>query len=321
MTTAPARTGQVHVPVQSSARLSSGRPSEPQPPSYQLVFARTAEDVAAAQRLRHRVFADELGAVLDSSLPGLDVDPFDEFCDHLLVREQPTGEVVGTYRLLRPEQARRAGRLYSDTEFDLARLGGLREGMVEVGRSCIAAAHRGNGAVINLMWGGIARYMTATGNAWLAGCCSIPLADGGATAAAVWDTVSAKYLAPQQYRVTPLRPWSAQGVARADRTPVPALLRGYLRLGAWVCGEPAYDPDFDVADLYVLLSLERTDPRYLRHFLAAAADLPLSAITGGPAGAVASDAPAADSPVDDGTGRGAGKETGNGVARGTATAA
>ncbi|RKE22910.1 GNAT family N-acetyltransferase [Streptomyces sp. TLI_171] len=274
MTTAPAR------PAQSSSARGRATAAADQQPSYQLAFARTAEDVRAAQRLRHQVFADEMGAVLNSPLPGLDADPFDEFCDHLLVREQPSGEVVGTYRLLRPEQARRAGRLYSDTEFDLARLGGLRDGMVEVGRSCIAEPHRGNGAVINLMWGGIARYMTATGNAWLAGCCSVPLADGGATAAGVWDAVSAKHLAPQEYRVAPLRPWSAEGVARQGRTPVPALLRGYLRLGAWVCGEPAYDPDFNVADLYVLLSLERTDPRYLRHFLAAAADLPISAIIG-----------------------------------------
>ncbi|MFF0296652.1 GNAT family N-acetyltransferase [Kitasatospora sp. NPDC004614] len=252
-----------------------------QQPSYQLVFARTEEDVRAAQRLRYQVFAQEMGAVLESPLPGLDADPFDEFCDHLLVREQSSGEVVGTYRLLRPEQARRAGRLYSDTEFDLGRLGGLRDGLVEVGRSCIAEAHRGNGAVINLMWGGIARYMTATGNAWLAGCCSVPLSDGGTAAAGVWDAVSAKYLAPQEYRVTPLRPWSADGVARQGRTPIPALLRGYLRLGAWVCGEPAFDPDFNVADLYVLLSLERTDPRYLRHFLSAATDLPISTITSG----------------------------------------
>ncbi|BAJ32615.1 MULTISPECIES: GNAT family N-acyltransferase [Kitasatospora] len=314
MTTAPARTGKF--PAQAASRLSSSRPSEPQQPTYQLAFARTAEEVREAQRLRYQVFAQEMGAVLDTPLPGLDADPFDEFCDHLLVREQPTGEVVGTYRLLRPEQARRAGRLYSDTEFDLARLGGLRDGMVEVGRSCIAEAHRGNGAVINLMWGGIARYMTATGNAWLAGCCSVPLADGGTTAAGVWDAVSAKHLAPQQYRVAPLRPWSAEGIARQGRTPVPALLRGYLRLGAWVCGEPAYDPDFNVADLYVLLSLERTDPRYLRHFLAAAADLPVSAVTGGTgAGQDADPASGGGTPL--GTSRG----TSPGASRGTATAA
>ncbi|MEV4557832.1 GNAT family N-acyltransferase [Kitasatospora sp. NPDC049285] len=273
MTTAPARR---KLPAQPSAAHDRAD----RQPGYRVSFAQSEQDVRDAQRLRYQVFANEMGAVLDSPLAGLDADPFDEFCDHLLVREQDGGEVVGTYRLLRPEQARRAGRLYSDTEFDLTRLAGLRDGLVEVGRSCIAEAHRGNGAVINLMWGGIARYMTATGNAWLAGCCSVPLADGGATAAAVWDAVSAKHLAPQEYRVAPLNRWAAEDVARQGRTPLPALLRGYLRLGAWVCGEPAYDPDFNVADMYVLLSLERTDPRYLRHFLAAAAEVPLASIIG-----------------------------------------
>ncbi|WP_051970900.1 GNAT family N-acetyltransferase [Kitasatospora azatica] len=240
------------------------------PSRYAISFAQSGEDVRAAQRLRHQVFAEEMGAVLDSPLPGLDVDAFDDYCDHLLVRELATGQVVGTYRLLRPSQAARAGRLYSDTEFDLSRLAGLRGDLVEVGRSCIHPDHRGNGAVINLMWGGIARYLAESGHDWIAGCCSVPLDDGGALAAGVWDNVATKYLAPEEYRVTPHRPWDPTGRPRAARAAVPPLLRGYLRLGAWVCGTPAHDPEFGVADLFVLLSLRRTDPRYLRHFLGAA---------------------------------------------------
>ncbi|WP_406209091.1 GNAT family N-acetyltransferase [Kitasatospora sp. NBC_01560] len=254
------------VPATVPAPTAPGTPGTA-PAAYTVSLAQDEDDVRAAQRLRHQVFAAELGAVLRSPVPGLDVDPFDAYCDHLLVREGESGTVVGTYRLLRPEAARRAGRLYSDNEFDLRNLGPLRDGLVELGRSCIHPDHRGNGAVINLMWGGIARYLADTGNTWVGGCCSIPLDDGGATAARVWDTVSAKHLAPEQYRVTPHRPWDATGVTRADRAALPPLLRGYLRLGAWVCGAPAHDPDFGTADLYVLLSLERTDPRYLRHFL------------------------------------------------------
>lgn len=250
------------------SRPTAARPATP--PRYALAFAQDAEDVRAAQRLRHRVFAEEMGAVLDSPVPGLDVDPFDEHCDHLLVRDLAAGTVVGTYRLLRPAQAARAGRLYSDTEFDLSQLAGLRGDLVEVGRSCIAAEHRGNGAVINLMWGGIARYLVESGHTWIAGCCSVPLDQDGATAAGVWDAVVPKHLAPEQYRVAPHRPWDPAGRPRPARAAVPPLLRGYLRLGAWVCGLPAHDPQFGVADLFVLLSLERTDPRYLRHFLGAA---------------------------------------------------
>ncbi|MFD7901512.1 GNAT family N-acetyltransferase [Kitasatospora sp. NPDC059722] len=274
MTTVPTYAPTAVAPTHDAPAVPAQRQDPTPAPTYTVSLARDEDDVRAAQRLRHQVFAGELGAVLHSPVAGLDVDPFDEYCDHLLVREGQDGTVVGTYRLLRPEAARRAGRLYSDGEFDLSALAPVRPGLVEVGRSCISAEHRGNGAVINLMWGGIARYMVETGNTWLGGCCSVPLDDRGATAARVWDAVSAKHLAPEEYRVTPHRRWDAAGVPRAERGALPALLRGYLRLGAWVCGEPAHDPDFDCADLYVLLSLERTDPRYLRHFLAGVPGLP-----------------------------------------------
>ncbi|MFD9438966.1 GNAT family N-acetyltransferase [Streptomyces sp. NPDC060006] len=236
------------------------------PARYTVTLARDESDVRAAQRLRHDVFAGEMGALLTTSRPGLDTDAFDAYCDHLLVRDTTTGQVVGTYRLLPPERAAVAGRLYSESEFDLGPLAGIRSGLVEVGRSCVHPDHR-DGAVIALIWAGIARYMTDGGHEWLAGCCSVPLADGGALAAGTWDRVRGRYLAPDEYRVRPLRPWNAEGVTRPARTELPPLLRGYLRLGAWVCAEPAHDPDFGVADLYVLLSMRRVDPRYLRHFL------------------------------------------------------
>ncbi|MEU7025710.1 GNAT family N-acyltransferase [Streptomyces sp. NPDC046275] len=247
--------------------------SEPQP-RYVVGLARDQEDVRAAQRLRHLVFAGEMGARLDGPEPGLDSDAFDAYCDHLLVRREDTGEVVGTYRVLPPERAAVAGRLYSESEFDLTRLAPVRHDLVEVGRSCVHPAHR-NGAVIALVWAGLARYMTRTGHNWLAGCCSVPLADGGALAAATWDTVRTKHLAPEEYWVTPHRLWTPDGsvppaAAPGSRADLPPLLRGYLRLGAWVCGAPAHDPDFGVADLYVLLSLRNTNPRYLRHFLSLA---------------------------------------------------
>ncbi|WP_210569644.1 GNAT family N-acetyltransferase [Streptomyces sp. NBC_00457] len=244
------------------------RPPQPSAPTrYTVTVARTEDDVRAAQRLRHDVFAGEMGALLSTPQPGHDIDAFDAYCDHLLVRDTITDQVVGTYRLLPPDRAAVAGRLYSEGEFDLSALDPIRPGLVEVGRSCVHPDHR-DGAVIGLIWAGIARYMVEGGHEWLAGCCSIPLADGGALAAGTWDRVQDKYLAPEEYRVRPLLPWSAEGVARpATRTELPPLLRGYLRLGAWVCAEPAHDPDFGVADLYVLLSMRRVNPRYLKHFL------------------------------------------------------
>ncbi|GAA0802512.1 hypothetical protein Sya03_04460 [Spirilliplanes yamanashiensis] len=234
---------------------------------YSLLIADDASLVAAAQRLRHDVFAGELGATLPPGPDGRDVDPFDEFCDHLIVRDDASGAVVGTYRMLTPQRAERAGRRYADAEFDLGGLRPLRDQLVEIGRSCVHPDHR-SGAVVNLMWAGIARYLHLNNLRWLGGCASIPLDDGGAGAAAVWEKVREKHLAPPALRVTPRRPFTYDGPPAA-RAEIPPLLRGYLRLGSWVAGPPAHDPDFRCADLYVLLSMDRMDPRYRRHFLGA----------------------------------------------------
>ncbi|MER6691075.1 GNAT family N-acetyltransferase [Streptomyces minutiscleroticus] len=253
-------------PQPSGARRTVPARATPPGPRYTLSLARDEADVRAAQRLRHDVFAGEMGALLATPEPGHDIDSFDAYCDHLLVRDTTTDQVVGTYRLLPPERAAVAGRLYAEDEFDLAPIDALRPGLVEVGRSCVHPDHR-DGAVVGLIWAGIARYMTDRGHEWLAGCCSIPLADGGALAAGAWDRVRRGHLAPEEYRVRPLLPWIPDGVARPERAELPALLRGYLRLGAYVCSPPAHDPDFGVADLFVLLSMRRVDARYLRHFL------------------------------------------------------
>jgi putative hemolysin len=236
---------------------------------YSLMIADDERLVAAAQKLRHDVFATELGARLRGVVDGRDVDEFDEYCDHLIVRDDATGAVVGTYRMLAPKAAERAGRRYGDGEFDLGRLSPLRDQLVETGRSCVHPDHR-SGAVVNLMWAGIARYLLLNNLRWLGGCASVALDDGGHTAAGVWARASAKHLSPPVLRVTPRTPWLAGTTLVGDpKIAVPPLLKGYLRLGSWVCGEPAYDPDFEVADFYVLLSMDRIDPRYRRHFLGA----------------------------------------------------
>ena len=217
-----------------------------------------AAEIRAAQRLRYRVFADEVGAHLHTPMRGLDIDAFDAWCDHLVVIDNTTGDVVGTYRMLPPG---RTPRLYADTEFDLSALSGLRGRLVEAGRSCVDPAHRG-GAVINLMWAGIARYLLLSGHRLLAGCASVPEAD----ADAVWAYVKDRHLAEPARRVAPLHPWRVADVP-ADVKAVPPLLRGYLRLGAVIGGPPAHDADFGVADFHILLDLDRTNPRYLKHFL------------------------------------------------------
>lgn len=232
---------------------------------YSVGFARGAAEVRAAQRLRWRVFAEELGARLHARVPGVDHDVFDPYCDHLVVRDDGDGEVVGTYRILAPEAARRIGCYYAESEFDLVRLRLLRERMVEVGRSCIHPAHR-SGAVIALLWAGLARYMLASGHVYLAGCASMSMADGGHAAASVFERLRVRHLAPVEYRVFPRRCLpldELDGRRPADATP---LIRGYLSAGAWICGEPACDPDFNTADFFMFLPLARLSPRHARHF-------------------------------------------------------
>src|SRR5919198_1496713 len=120
-----------------SQLLVSTPPTEQTGPTsrYSLLLTRNDADVEAAQRLRYRVFAGELGATLGDSANGRDVDRFDEHCDHLVVRADRTGEIVGTYRMLPPERAAAAGGYYSETEFDLSSFSGLRPSLVEAGRS------------------------------------------------------------------------------------------------------------------------------------------------------------------------------------------
>lgn len=253
----------------STRRVASSEPV--QPPRYSLLLSTDADEIRASQRLRHDVFATELGARLPGARDGLDVDHFDQFCDHLLVREDRTGTIVGSYRMLPPERARAAGGLYTGTEFEIDNLAPLRPELVETGRSCVHADHR-SGAVMGLMWSGILRYLTLTGNRWVVGCASVPMGTGpqaGVLVRGVREAVQGRHTSPVDYLVRPRRPVVVDGVPLSQldlppRTVLPPLLKGYLRLGAWVCGEPALDPDFGVADFVVLLDSQRIDPRYAR---------------------------------------------------------
>lgn len=234
-------------------------------------LARNEAERRAAQKLRWRVFAEELGARLATPEPGVDRDEFDAHCEHLLVRDGD--EVVGTYRILSPKGAREVGAWYSEGEFDLRRLEAIRGRMAELGRSCIDARYR-TGGVIALLWAAIARHVIARGYEYLCGCASMSALDGGAGAAEFFlGTSTAENMAPEQYRVHPLRPLPAalDADGGVEKTRVPPLLRGYLRCGAYVCGEPAWDPEFNTADFFMLLPVARLHERYARHFFGKAA--------------------------------------------------
>ena len=223
-------------------------------------------EILEAQKLRYRVFADEMGARLATRTPGVDRDIYDPFCEHLSVRDEAAGRIVGTYRILSPAAARKVGGYYSENEFDLTRLQHLRGRMVEIGRSCIDADYR-SGAVIALLWSGLARYMQENGYDHLIGCASVSMADGGHTAASLYNRLREKHLAPLEYHVFPRYPLPIASLRSDLETEAPPLIKGYLRAGAWICGEPAWDPDFNTADLPILLSINKVDERYARHFM------------------------------------------------------
>ena len=244
---------------------------------FEVVWARDDDDVRQAQRLRHLVFAEEMGARLSVPLgspPGHDIDMFDPYCEHLLVRaagdDGEPGPVIGTYRVLTPAAAKRVGGLYSDTEFDLTRLRPLRPRMVELGRSCVHPAWRSGGAILAL-WGALAEFMVRNELDTMIGCASISMRDGGHVAASLWEQLRKTHLAPIEWRVEPRLPLPVEELQHDLDVEAPALIKGYLRCGAKVLGAPAWDPDFNTADLPLMMRIGDLPARYRKHFIGAAA--------------------------------------------------
>ena len=259
-----------HMPITLAG--GTARPTQPAPGGITVSWARHQDEVRAAQRLRYEVFAGEMGARLNSPLPGHDIDLFDNYCEHLLVRDSATAQVIGTYRVLTPVQAKRVGSTYSDTEFDLTRLRGLRERMVELGRSCVHPDHR-HGGVILALWSALAEFMARNQLDTMIGCASIPMLHQGMVcgdaAASIWHQVQATHLAPIEHQVRPRLPLPLDRLDLNLAVEPPALIKGYLRLGAKVLGAPAWDPDFNSADLPMMMRLADMPPRYRKHFLGA----------------------------------------------------
>ena len=235
-------------------------------PKLSLSLASTMEEIREVQRLRYKVFVEAMGLEALKNHEGLERDEFDEFCDHLIVRDTRTLEVVGTYRVLTPKSLTQTRRFYSENEFDLGRLSNLRPRIIEAGRACIHPDYR-SGGVIMMLWAGLAACMQREKAEFLIGCASVSLADGGHTINALYRRLAKDNLSPPEYRVTPRLPFPLHDDPLPEGLQVPALIKGYLRSGAWVCGEPAWDPDFHSADLFMMLPLSRLDSRYARHYL------------------------------------------------------
>lgn len=244
------------------------------PSPYSFELATRPETVAECQRLRYRVFALEMGASLESAAEQVDADPYDAFCRHLVVRERAAGAVVACTRVLSDQDAAGTGGFYSQTEFDLGRLHALPGRKLEVGRTCVRADHRGGGAIARL-WLGLAEFMLGERYDYLFGCASVDMRDGGRQARLIHRSARARGQVNDALGIAPRVPLPAGGAPAAApidlgagvRRLLPPLLKAYLNLGAEICGAPAWDRRFNVADMFVLLSRANIAPRYARRFL------------------------------------------------------
>lgn len=235
--------------------------------TYAVRLAQAASDIRAAQALRFAVFNLELNEGLEESFDTqLDVDPFDEICDHLLVEEVETGSVVGTYRLQMGRTALANRGYYSAQEFDFSVFESMRDGIVELGRACVHQQHR-NLVVLGLLWKGIADYARDRGGRYLCGCSSITSQDP-AVGASAFAELSKNHLAPPEWLTKPLPEYHCPLEQLAAETPkIPKLLKAYLSLGAKICGPPALDRHFKTIDFLTLLDLDSLSPATRSRFM------------------------------------------------------
>ena len=246
----------------STATLWHG-PASPlvQTAVYEVSLATTLAEVRACQRLRYEVFNAELGEGLEASHAlGLDRDHFDVICDHLLVRETESGEVVGTYRMQTGYRAKGNAGYYSEEFFEFAPYEGIRGELLELGRACVHRQHR-DSSVLMLLWKGIFRYAKETGARFLIGCSSLASQDP-AEGLALYEELRKRHLAPAHLRTVP-SPGHALPVTGSLCLPMrmPRLLRAYLELSAKICGAPAIDREFKTIDFLTLLDLEGISAR------------------------------------------------------------
>jgi putative hemolysin len=257
----------------SLQQLGEDATADPGPIRLEVAWAREEGDVREAQRLRHLVFAEEMGARL-SPTPGtplgLDADVYDPYCEHLLVRASALGNragtVIGTYRVLTPTAARRVGGFCSEAEFDLTRLRPLRDKTAELSRCCVHPDHRHGGANLAL-WGALTEFMACNNLDTMLGCASVSMRDGGRMAASLWRQLRHTHLAPIEWQVRPRLPLPVDDLARGNPVDLPALIKGYLRCGARILSAPGWDPDFNTADLPMIMRLTELPHRFRRQFL------------------------------------------------------
>ena len=241
-------------------------------------LANDRTEIDAVQALRYRVFYQEMGARANEETTGSqrDRDVYDTVADHLLVVDHSLGEgpksVVGTYRLIQREAARRVGHFYSSEEYDIGCIEALPGRILELGRSCVDNGYR-NRSVMQLLWRGIAAYVFLHKIELMFGCASLPGIDPDALAPEL-TYLYYNHLAPASIRPRAL-PHRLIEMRRLDRdeidarfalTKLPPLIKGYLRLGGFVGDGAVIDPQFNTTDVAVVVQTDLMTDKYYRHY-------------------------------------------------------
>lgn len=233
---------------------------------FRVVLGQSPEDLIECQRLRYDVFNVELGEGLSTSdRSGLDIDPFDAFCDHLMVRDLESNRLVGTYRLQPGEVARRNLGYYGNQLFDFSVYEPIRKDLLELGRACVHIDYR-NIMVLHALWKGIAVYATRHDLRYLIGCSSISTQDEN-YGIAMYNSLKDKYLVEPRLRTLPQPGHSCHPSGepvKAGRPP--RLFRAYLEISGRICGPPAIDREFKTIDFLTLVDLANLPDRVLTRF-------------------------------------------------------
>ena len=279
--------------IQDHLTAEPAPPIDPEAPllgeigHLQTRLARSQSEILSAQSVRYQVFYGEMGGQPSDEirLAQRDQDNFDPHCDHLLVLDTGgqvgTGsanvEIVGTYRMMRHEQARQAGGFYSQSEYDLTPLivANPTCKFLELGRSCILPDYR-NKRTMELLWHGTWSHAVTHGIDIMFGCASFEGTDPTRyTESLSWlaqnvvlddhedcPAVAANSINLRQLTNAPDR----QVTARQAMANLPPLIKGYLRLGAQIASHAVVDEQFGTIDVLVVLKVARINPRYLSHY-------------------------------------------------------
>ena len=225
---------------------------------FTIKIASTLDEIIETLQLRHNMF-------FEGTSNGIDFDIYDLKADHLIVKDNDKDMIIGTYRIISSEVA---DSFYSESEFKMDFIHDLKGLKLEVGRACVHPEFRG-GIGVNLLWQGLGAYMRLANPKWFFGCSSIPTTDLEETSN-LNNYLLENYLSPKQWQASPMEkmPWdfSSSKMDEDKKPAVPALLKAYLKIGAYVCGEPCWDPDFKVLDYLTLVEVDKIPENYLKRF-------------------------------------------------------